>query len=319
MPDRAAEPSMSGPDVGPRPSPGAPGDHVASGRGHDLAGVRAPDSADPTPAGQTAADAPTRSGTRRRLTLVDAVVIVAYAALAVVVLAEFLSHRHGQPPTNSSDQLDLEWFLANGLHLLTHPQNPFFTRQMGAPLGVNLLDNTSMLGIAIPFAPLTALAGAYASYLAMTALGLAGTAAGWYLLLSRKVVTSRLGAAVGGAVAGFGPGLIAHVSGQADLVINFLIPWILWLMFDVSAGTRRWRRGVVLGVVIAYQMFVNQETLFVTAIGAALFAAVLAIASPEARSRARPFLINLAIGGAVAFALLAYPLWYEFFGPQHVH
>ncbi|HEU0239633.1 MAG TPA: hypothetical protein VFR11_10200 [Micromonosporaceae bacterium] len=283
----------------------------------------APDTTGPTPTGQTPTGqtptrAPTRSDTRRRLTLVDALVLVAYAALAVIVLAQFLPLDHGQPPNNSSDQMDLEWFLANGVHLLRHPQNPFLSRQMGAPLGVNLLDNTSMLGIAIPFAPLTAVAGAYASYLAMTALGLAGTAAAWYLLLSRKVVRSRLGAAVGGAIAGFGPGLIAHVSGQADLVINFLIPVILWLTFDVSATTRRWRRGVALGVVITYQMFLNQETLLVTAIGAAVFAGVLAIASAEARSRARPFLVNLAIAGGVAFALLTYPLWYEFFGPQHV-
>jgi hypothetical protein len=250
--------------------------------------------------------------------LVDAFVVVAYVLLAWRVLANFPLGQHRLPPGNSSDQLDLEWFLANGLHLVSHPQNPFLTRQMGAPLGVNLLDNTSMLGIAIPLAPLTAAAGAYTSYVVMTMLGLAGTATAWYWVLSRKLVKSRFGAALGGAVAGFGPGIIAHVVGQADLVINFLIPFILWLTFDVATGRRRWWRAIALGVLITYQMFLNQETLLVTAIGAAVVAIMLAATSHEARIRARPFLSNLAVAGAVAFALLAYPLWFEFFGPQHV-
>ena len=262
--------------------------------------------------------APRRSR-RAGATLVDALVVIAYALLAWRVLAGFPLGQHRLPPGNSSDQLDLEWFLANGLHLVSHPQNPFFTRQMGAPLGVNLLDNTSMLGIAIPFAPLTAAAGAYTSYVVMTALGLAGTAAAWYWVLSRKLVRSRLGAALGGAVAGFGPGMIAHVAGQADLVINFLIPFILWLTFDVTTGRRRWWRAIALGLLIAYQMFLNQETLLVTALGAAVVAIVLAATSREARDRARAFLGNLAIAGGVAFVLLAYPLWFEFFGPQHVN
>ncbi len=264
---------------------------------------------------EAAAAGPSRRAGRA---LFDALVVVAYVLLAWRVLANFPLGRHRLPPGNSSDQLDLEWFLANGLHLVSHPQNPFFTPQMGAPLGVNLLDNTSMLGIAIPLAPLTAAAGAYTSYLVMTMLGLAGTATAWYWLLSRKLVRSRLGAALGGAVAGFGPGMIAHVAGQADLVINFLIPFILWLTFDVATGRRRWRRAFALGVLIAYQMFLNQETLLVTAVGAAVFAIVLAATSRDARERARPFLVNLGVAGGVAFVLLAYPLWFEFFGPQHV-
>lgn len=268
--------------------------------------------------------APAETVSPRRLqrtgaALVDALVVIAYALLAWRVLVGFPLGQHRLPPGNSSDQLDLEWFLANGLHLVSHPQNPFFTRQMGAPLGVNLLDNTSMLGMAIPFAPLTAAAGAYTSYVVMTVLGLAGTATAWYWVLSRKLVRSRFGAALGGAVAGFGPGMIAHVAGQADLVINFLIPFILWLTFDVAAGRRRWWRAIALGLLIAYQMFLNQETLLVTAVGAAVVAIVLAATSREARDRARAFLGNLAIAGGVAFVLLAYPLWFEFFGPQHVN
>jgi hypothetical protein len=265
--------------------------------------------------------AETVSGRRsRRLGrgVVDALVVIAYVLLGWRVLAGFPLGQHRLPPGNSSDQLDLEWFLANGLHLVSHPQNPFFTRQMGAPLGVNLLDNTSMLGISVPFAPLTAAAGAYTSYVVMTMLGLAGTATAWYWVLSRKLVRSRLGAALGGAVVGFGPGMIAHVAGQADLVINLLIPFILWLTFDVATGRRRWWRAIALGVLIAYQMFLNQETLLVTAVGAAVAAIVLAATSHEARDRARPFLSNLAVAGGVAFVLLAYPLWFEFFGPQHV-
>lgn len=272
---------------------------------------------EPTPE-QPAETVPARRSHRPGHALVDALVVIAYALLAWRVLADFPLGQHRLPPGNSSDQLDLEWFLANGLHLVSHPQNPFFTRQMGAPLGVNLLDNTSMLGIAIPFAPLTAAAGAYTTYVVVAMLGLAGTATAWYWLLSRKLVRSRLGAALGGAVAGFGPGMIAHVAGQADLVINFLIPFILWLTFDVATGRRRWWRAIALGLLIAYQMFLNQETLLVTALGAAAVAIVLAATSPVARERARPFLINLAVAGAVAFVLLAYPLWFEFFGPQHV-
>jgi hypothetical protein len=37
----------------------------------------------------------------------------------------------------------------------------------------------------------------------------------------------------------------------------------------------------------------------------------------EARRCVRRFVAGLGIGGAVALVLLAYPMWYQFFGPQH--
>ena len=48
---------------------------------------------------------------------------------------------------NPNDQAFFEFVTAHGARVLAHGANPFFTGQIGAPPGVNLMANTSILGL----------------------------------------------------------------------------------------------------------------------------------------------------------------------------
>src|SRR5204863_83786 len=54
------------------------------------------------------------------------------------------------------------------------------TAQLGAPYGVNLMANTSVLGAAVPLTPFTVAFGPAVAFLVLLTLGTAGTAYAWY-------------------------------------------------------------------------------------------------------------------------------------------
>jgi hypothetical protein len=118
---------------------------------------------------------------------------------------------------------------------------------------------------------------------------------------------------VGGLFAGFAPGMISHVNGHPDLVGQFLIPFIIWRAISLRTA----RDGVVLGLLVTWQAFLDEELLFQAGLAVAVFVAVYAVFRPsEVRARVRPFLAGLRPALLTAGALLAYPLWFQFFGPQ---
>src|SRR5690606_9552018 len=78
------------------------------------------------------------------------------------------------------------------------------------------------------------------------------------------------------------------------------------------------RGGVALGLLVTYQAFINEEILFVTAWVCGILAVSYAALRPRDAARvAGRFVGGLAVTAAVAVPLLAYPLFFQFFGPQH--
>jgi hypothetical protein len=107
--------------------------------------------------------------------------------------------------------------------------------------------------------------------------------------------------------------MVSQANGHPDLVNQFLIPFIVWRAITL----RRARDGVVLGLLVTWQAFLNEELLLQTGLALAVFAAVYALFRPaEVRARAGPFLAGLGPAVLTAGVLLAYPLWFQFFGPQ---
>jgi hypothetical protein len=220
--------------------------------------------------------------------------------------------------SNPGDHTFFEWMLAHGARLVTHPENPFFSHAMNAPDGVNMMANTSVLGVAIPLSPITLIFGPEVAVATLLTLALFGTAAAWYHVLRRHLVSSWPAAFVGGALCGFAPALIAHASGQPNLVAQFLVPFIVSGM--IRLPERPVRRGIVLGLLMTYQAFVNEEVLFVTCLATGVFILVYTGFHPElARRSARAFLAGVGVAAAVTAVLLAYPLYWQFFGPQAYH
>ncbi|MEV8513684.1 hypothetical protein [Dactylosporangium sp. NPDC051484] len=245
--------------------------------------------------------------------------LLSYAVFAVTVLQHLWADPRGRMLTdNGQDQIFFEWVLTHAARVFTHGDNPFFTDQLNAPLGVNLMANTSVLGLALPLAPITLLFGVGATFALIDTIALAGTAAAWYFILSRHVVTSRAAAYVGGLFCGFAPSMISQSTGHPNIAGQFLIPFVVWNVLRLRQPGPTLRRGLVLGAVVLYQCFINEEILFLTAVALLVF--LLAYLHPREYLRvARSALPAIGVGALFAGVFLAYPLYHQFFGPQAYH
>ncbi|MGW2716248.1 dolichyl-phosphate beta-glucosyltransferase [Streptomyces sp. NPDC001492] len=224
---------------------------------------------------------------------------------------------HRYLPDSLQDQNQWEWFFDVTAHNLVHLHNPLFSDLQGFPDGVNLMANTVMLGLTVPFAPLTLLAGPAVSLSVVMTLGLAATAAAWYRLIVRRVVRRRSAAFVGAALAAFAPPMVSHANAHPNFVVLFMIPLIIDRALRLCTGARVVRDGVVLGLMAAYQVFLGEEPLLLAAIGLVLFAGAYGVVRRDVAQQAwRPLLKGLGIAAAVCLPLVAYPLVWQFAGPQ---
>ncbi|MET7907921.1 dolichyl-phosphate beta-glucosyltransferase [Streptomyces avermitilis] len=244
------------------------------------------------------------------------------AALFLLLAVALHSGRWADPahrylPASLQDQNQWEWFFAVTADNVSHLRNPLFTTFQGFPDGVNLMANTVMLGLSVPLTPLTLLAGpAFTLALVMT-LGLAATATAWYWLIVKRVVRQRGAAFVGAALAAFAPPMVSHANAHPNFVVLFMVPLMIDRALRLCTGARVVRDGVVLGLMVAYQIFLGEEPLLLASLGMVLFAAAYAAARREvARAAWRPLVKGLGIGAAVCLPIVALPLYWQFFGPQ---
>ncbi|NGO80593.1 glycosyltransferase family 2 protein [Streptomyces sp. YC504] len=246
------------------------------------------------------------------------------AVLGLFVLASFLlyKNRWTDPdgrylPDALQDQNQWEWFFDVTAHNVLNLQNPLFTDLQGFPDGVNLMANTVMLGLSVPFTPVTALFGPALSLQLVMTLGLAATAYAWYWLIRRHVVSAHVPAAIGGALAAFAPPMISHAHAHPNFIVLFMIPLIIDRALRLVDGEHVVRDGVVLGLFAAYQIFLGEEPLLLAVMGLLLFAAGYSLVRRDVFAAAwRPVLRGLGIAAAVSVPLVAVPLWWQFFGPQ---
>ncbi|MDT5041315.1 MAG: hypothetical protein QOE51_2300, partial [Actinoplanes sp.] len=227
-----------------------------------------------------------------------------YLGLALLMMARFLAHPETTTSghTSHTDQPWFEWLLQHAAYSLRHLSNPLHSTRQNAPDGVNMIANTSVLGITLPMAPLTLLLGPRITYLIWLIGAPAATAATTCWVLRRHLHVSPAAAVVAGAFAGFAPGVVAHANGQPNFVSNFLLPLIV-------AGVFCGRSGVRLGLLIAWQLFINEEMLWITALACGL--AVLL----SGRFRDVALLRRVGVAGALTVLLTGYAIWYQFFGP----
>lgn len=268
----------------------------------------------------TTTTAPVR--TRRfPITPIDLVVAASFVALAVFVLGRQWKHLgNGYLVTSGQDQTMWEWFFAVTAHSLVHLENPLSSTLQNYPLGVNLMANTAMFGVSIPLAPVTLLFGPSVTFTLALTLGLSGTATAWYWVLSRHVVTSRFAAAVGGVFCGFAPAMISHTNGHPNFVALFLLPFIALLVIRLGSGVRPVRNGLLLGLAVAYQIFLGEEPLLIYSIAFVVFGIAYGASRPGATiTAARRSITGLCVAGAVTLAIVAFPLWWQFLGPQSYH
>jgi len=243
---------------------------------------------------------------------------LAYIALAVTLTWQLLLH----PVTrimggNPYDQLYFEWQLTAVEHAVLHFQNPLFTHVMNAPDGMNLEGNPQIIGPAVVLTPITYLFGSSVSFALLMTFNLCGTAITWRWFLRRHVVRTETAAFLGGLFMGFSPSMISHSLGHPNLSGQWLVPLILARLVRLREREHTVRDGVVLGLLIAAQVFVGEELLFLTALGCAFFLIAYAVMQPRRTIADGPtFLKGSAVAVATAAVVLAYPLTFQLAGPM---
>ncbi|MGC4852608.1 hypothetical protein ACLQ24_04265 [Micromonospora sp. DT4] len=255
---------------------------------------------------------------RRRPARADLLALGAYVVLGVFVCLNYWGDVTGRVSSHlPTDHSWFEWLFAHGAYSVRHLENPLFTARQNAPDGVNMMANTSLLGVTLPLAPLTMLLGPQVMYALYLGGALAATAGTGYWMLSRHLVRSRAAAFVGGAFLGFAPGIIHHANGQPNFVSNFLLPLIVVRVLRLGEPGRWRRNGLVLGALVTYQIFINEEMLLLTALACLVVVLAYAVQRPRAtRAMAGTFLAGMGVAGGLALVLTAYPIWFQFDGPQ---
>jgi hypothetical protein len=211
------------------------------------------------------------------------------------------------------------WFLRWTPFAVGRHVSPFFSDYLNHPAGINLMWNTWVPLPGLLLSPLTLTFGPVLTLnvLLTLAYGLSSWSA--YLAI-RRYVPSHLAAAAGGLIYGFSLTMRAH-SHHPNLILVFLLPWLLVLVDEILVRQRRsplWL-GLALGGLAAAQALVGEEMLAATVLVGALLALALVVSHPRAALRRAPrALAALAVGLLVAVALLAWPLKAQLTGPARV-
>ncbi|WP_254886185.1 dolichyl-phosphate beta-glucosyltransferase [Streptomyces sp. NA02950] len=259
------------------------------------------------------------AGALERIRAADRAVVLGYLLVSVVLFhGLWRDPRHRYLIDGGQDQNQWEWFFAVTADNVFALRDPFFTTLQNAPSGVNLMANTTMLGLSVPLAPVTAVFGPAMTWALVLTAGLAATAAAWYWLLLRRFVTSRRAAALGGGLCAFAPAMVSHANAHPNFAVLFMMPLIVDRLLRLcEPGGRTVRDGVILGLFLTYQVFLGEEALLLAALGLLFFAVGYAVVRPGvARAVRGPLLRGSAVAGGVALVLLAYPLYRQFFGAQ---
>lgn len=212
------------------------------------------------------------------------------------------------------------WWLAWVPHALAHGDNPFFTRAMYYPAGVNLLANTSFLLVGLVLSPLTAAAGPLASFLVAVVLAPAADALAAYAAL-RRYVSWAPAAFAGGLLYGFGPFVGADLRyGHLNLTV-LVVPPLALIVLDrilVRRTGSPWWAGLWLALCVVAEFFVSVEVLALGVV-VAVGATVVVLAARGRAWRDGLSYSATAIGLAVVLsaAALAYPMWWYLRGPRH--
>ena len=173
-----------------------------------------------------------------------------------------------------------------------------------------------MLGlITAPFAPIFSPV-VRANLLLVLAMPISATAA---FVVLRKWRVWGPAAALGGLLYGFSPYMIGQSIAHLDLLFVPLPPFIALTIASVlqnrgSSG----RLGVQLGLLVVAQYLISPEVLTSVAILTVAALVCIAIRDPaNVRRMAHNAAGATGIALVVASALLVYPVWMSFFGPQH--
>jgi hypothetical protein len=251
----------------------------------------------------------------------EALVLLLFLALATRVFpGAWASPRSVTIGGGGGDAGLFIWFLRWTPYAVGHGLNPLFSDHLNYPHGVNAMWNTSLPLPGLLLAPVTSTLGVIFTFnlLLTAALGLSAFSA--YLAI-RRYVPSDVAAAVGGLVFGFSAYILNQSRGHLHVTLLFLVPPMLVALEEILVRQRGspWWLGAGLGFLAACQLLIGEEVLVGTALIGGIMLVVLVLLYPRQVASRVPYALRaLATAAFVWLILVAWPLWLQLAGPQHI-
>ena len=275
---------------------------------------------EPAPPGQETR-ATGRSPSRRWL--VTASVAVVYLALSVLANRSAWAHgiAHSIQTSGGNDVPEEIWFLAQTPWVLLHGHNPLVNDWLNAPVGVNLMDNTTMPLLGIVGFPITVLFGPIATYNVLIDLAIFASALSFFAM-ARRFVTWWPAAFVGGLAYGFSP--FTAATGNAHLFLLFqAVPPLVILFVDRflrSASASPWWAGLAVGLCFVAEFYISTEAFASLVVMTGI---ALVVAGAFALRARLPFDGRrlLRMGGCAVMVIVlgtGYAAWVAVAGPHHI-
>ena len=250
-------------------------------------------------------------------------------SLAAYVLVAFLANRnvwlhgfaHTLQASGGNDTGEEVWFLAQTPWHIVHGVNPFANAWLNVPVGLDLMDNTTMPLLGVLGAPITFLLGPIATLNVMVALGFAASAMAFFVM-ARRFTSWWPAAFLGGLLYGFSPFAAAEGTVHLFLLFNVIPPLIVLVLHRfVSVGYRApWRHGAALGACYVAQFYISTEgfaSLVVVSVIAVVVGGVVLIRRLEIDLT---MIAKLAAAAAAVVLLgVGYGAWVALEGPHHIN
>lgn len=260
-----------------------------------------------------------RSGPRRRRAALTCVAVYVFLGFLSNLPAWLQGVSHVVQCGACADIGQEVWFLGWEQFAVAHGHTGLLTSALNVPVGVNLMENTSMPLAGLVGAPITALFGPIATYNVLFSAAFAGSATAAFFVL-RRWVRWTPAAFIGGLVFGFSPYMIGEGHGHLFLLLVMLLP-VMLLCLDEILIRQRVRSavvGAVLGIAAAAQLGLSSEILAWSGVFAAIGVIVLVVANRSSVREHAPYALRaLGVTIGVFVVISAYPLWIMFAGPLH--
>jgi hypothetical protein len=217
------------------------------------------------------------------------------------------------------------WFFQWPATALAHGQNPFYSTALFHPGGVNLLAQTSVMGLSVPLIPVTWIWGPVASINVAATITPAICAFTAFIVLRRWAPWTPA-AFLGGLLYGFSPFILNNLQFvHMMMAALMLLPLVLGVLDEILVRQRHnaVTAGALLGLLFFGQFFLSSELLvimgLVIVVGILVLVAAGFLLDRDALLRRTPHAAQgLAVGVGVGCVLLAWPVGFALEGPAHL-
>jgi hypothetical protein len=223
----------------------------------------------------------TPSMTGRQLTSrFRAIPVLIYLVLGLLILGPIVLHPFHMFLGGTGDPQQFMWYLGWFWYAVGHGLNPFQSHLINAPVGQNLMWNTSILAESFLFGPLTWVFNATFTYNLLWLLNFVLSCV-FGEKIAKRLGVRRSFAVVGGVLTGIMPYTTAQSLFHIHLWTTSVILAMVYLVLaGIQSGIRRpIGFGLVLGLLAAFEFYTSIEvfaTLALTTVIVLLFALIVA-------------------------------------------